>query len=45
MAARAETKDLDQEERRAKMTELNKEINESTSRRSVSSSSPSRSRG
>jgi len=29
-AARAETKDLDQEERRAKMTELNKEMNEST---------------
>src|SRR6516164_5700356 len=29
-AAREETKDLDQEERRAKMMELNKEINEST---------------
>jgi hypothetical protein len=29
-AARAETKDLDQEERRTKMTELNKEINTST---------------
>jgi hypothetical protein len=29
-AARAETKDLDQEERRTKMTELNKEMNEST---------------
>ena len=30
MAAREETKDLDQEERRKKMTELNKEMNEST---------------
>jgi Spy/CpxP family protein refolding chaperone len=30
MAAREETKDLDQEERRTKMTALNKEINEST---------------
>ncbi len=29
-AARAETKDLDQEERTKKMTELNKEMNEST---------------
>jgi Spy/CpxP family protein refolding chaperone len=30
MAAREETKDLDQEERRTKMTELNKEISDST---------------